>query len=113
MQTLNQVYLRSSDAEMAENNVLPTEFFLPDSIVAIAAAEESVETTWFIKIVDQNVVARETKDFYGNVALAGQSYLKGYFLEKQTITAKGKFYKINEKSHTIFFKVLCFPLCNL
>ena len=75
-----------------------------DSIVAIAAAEESVETTWVVKIVDQNVVARETKDFYGNVASAGQSYLKGYFLEKQTITAKGYFYKIYEKSHTIYFK---------
>ena len=75
-----QVYLRSSDAEMAEHNVLPTEFFLPDSIVAIAAAEESVETTWFIKIVDQDVVASETiKDFYGNVALAGQPVLKGTF----------------------------------
>ena len=82
---------------MAENNVPPT-----DSIVAIAAAEESVETTWFIKVVDQKVVARETiKDFYGNVALAGQSYWKWYFLEKQT-TAKGYFYKINEKS--IYFK---------
>ena len=92
VQTLKQVYLRSPDADMAENNVLPTEFFLPDSIVAIAAAEESVETTWFIKILDQNVVVKETiKDFYGNVALAGQSYLKGYFLEKQTNNSKRLF----------------------
>ena len=52
--------------------MLSQQFFLSDSIVAIAAAEKSNETIWFIKIVDEGIVASDTmKDNYGNIAIAG------------------------------------------
>ena len=44
------------------------------------------------------------RDDYGNCFLAGQYYLKGYFLEKENMVKNGYIYKVNKKHFTIFFK---------
>ena len=96
---LREVSLRSLDAEATEAT---DDFFLPESIVAVA--ESSVDTVCFIKINDIDITNDLIRDSYGNCVLAGQHYLKGHFLEKDNMVKNGYIYKINKKHFTIFFE---------
>ena len=84
-------------------------FFLPDSIVAIAAAEKSIEAVWFIKIVNEGIVASDTiKDNYGNsnswTVLSKRSLFGKTDHYSKRLYIYIYIYKINKNLYTIFFK---------
>ena len=94
--------LRSHDDEATETT---DDFFLPGFIVAVAAAESSVDTVWFINITnDIDMVNDLIRDSYGNCVNAEQHYLQGHILEKGNMVKNNHIYKIDEKRFTIFFK---------
>ena len=50
--------------------------------VAVAAADNSLDTVWFIKITEEmQTDLKSVKDKNGNTVLAGQPYIFGDFLE--------------------------------
>ena len=111
-ETLNEVSLRSHEDEV--HIEAPIDFLLADSIVAVAAAEDSSETMWFVKITKEVEQAENgLLDDYCNAVAAGESYLEGHFLEKQHETTRGFLYKVNLKKKTFFFKEsVLYPFVN-
>ena len=117
MQILNETFLRSHDLQNVDTTNVDDadEFFAVDSIVAVAVAENSPDTLWFIKVTkeveesDQNL-----EDSWGNVVLVGQMHLRGYFLEREYSTAKGHLFKLNTKRETFLFKEsIVYPFVNV
>ena len=82
------------DTIYTKNNNYPTGL-----IVAVAAAESSVDTVWFIKITSDIDIANDLiRDSYG------KHYFKGHFIEKDNMVKNGYIYKVKKKHFTIFFK---------
>ena len=110
---LKENILRSGD-ELQVDTDAPKDFFLVDSIVAIAAAETSCDTMWFVKVTQEVEFAdKNMEDGYGNIILMGQHYLKGNFLEREYMTTKGHIFKVNKKKETMLFKeTILYPFVN-
>ena len=67
--------------------------------MAVAAAESSIDTVWFIKITSDIDMANDLiRDSYG------KHYSKGHFIEKDNMVKNGYIYKVKKKHFTIFFK---------
>ena len=67
--------------------------------MAVAAAESSIDTVWFIKITsDIDMTNDLIRDSYG------KHYFKGHFIEKDNMVKNGYIYKVKKKHVTIFFK---------
>ena len=76
----------------------------PDTIVAVAAAENSIDTIWLIKVIDNACIANECAiDDYQNKIIPGGRYLKGHFLERLHTDKDGIVYKVS-KLLTFFYK---------
>ena len=84
---LLKVNILLSGDELQVDTDAPKDFFLVDSIVAIAAAETSSDTMWFVKVTQEVEFSdKNMEDGYGNIILMGQCYLKGNFLEREYMT---------------------------
>ena len=60
------------------------DFLVPGFFVATAADTNSIDTVWFIQIVESNCVEdRVLCDDYGHKIAVGLNFLKGHFLEKE------------------------------
>ena len=110
---LNRIHLRSSNADVSmeeptadeedgESNIID---FLPEnSFVAVAAGNNSIDTVWFVKIIDSDCLSDGScVDDYGNAIGQGVTYLKGHFLEKIDEKNDHKLYKLSKKQ-TFFYK---------
>ena len=88
-----------------ENNLVVHGFFPPNSICAIAAAELSRETGFFVRIIENDCVSDniETDDFNHKV-LPGQYFLKAYYPEKASDTKKGYVYTENTRKIVFIFR---------
>ena len=76
---------------------------IPTPVFSVAAAENSLDTVWFIKINDEMRTDLESvKDKYGNTGLADQPYISGHFLES---TRYPNFYAESRKA--IYFVHPC------
>ena len=77
---LNETVLRSN-SELQNINLADdaaAEFFAADSFVAVAAAESSLDTVWFIKVTKEVESSEQNlEDSFGNVVLVGQMDLRG------------------------------------
>ena len=62
-----------SGDELQVDTDVPKDFFLVDSIVAIAAAETSSDTMWF-EGDEVEFSYKNMEDGYGNIILMGQRY---------------------------------------
>eukprot|EP00794_Sanderia_malayensis_P021337 gene21337-23412_t len=61
----------------------PLSFIIPESFVAVAADESSLDPIWFIYVLETGcVVDRATADDYGLIVPNGVPYVKGHFMEK-------------------------------
>ena len=77
------------------------DFLLPNTICAVAAANSSRDTIWFVRIANNNKLAQENvSDDYGNVIGVGQSFIEGSYLEEVDSTKNGIIYKL---SKIVFF----------
>ena len=107
---LNRPALRSTfDQEIEDVSHIeePAEVLLKGVVVAVAADERHTDVVWFIKIEEEESVATDTlKDDYGNIIKAGQSYLKGKFLER--ISAGNK-YRVAKKLTYFYRETIVYP----
>ena len=104
VQILNETFLRSHDLQNVDTTNVDDaddQFFAVGSIGAVAAAENSPDTVWFIKVTkeveesDQNL-----EDSWGNVVLVEQMHLRGYFLER-IFYSQGTFVQVEYKKRDI------------
>ena len=120
VQALNKVSLRSNfhehvedgigeedDDDNEDNNI--NDFFLPGSICAVAASDDSGDTVWFIEIIDEDLVPSgepNRVDGYKHVIGPGVPYLRGYLLEKIARAQRrdGDYYKVIKSKETFFYK---------
>lgn len=80
------------------------DFIAPNSFVAVAAHEKSVDTLWFIKVIENECIESiDKQDDYGNVILRGTSFIKGHFQEKSEEKSIHQIYKLSAQK-TIFYK---------
>ena len=69
-----------------EEDCLAEEFVIPESIVAVAVAQNSLDTVWFIKVTETECFSAElVTDDCKHVIPLGRSYLKGHFLERLSL----------------------------
>ena len=84
---LNKVNLLASEiVEIDASDDLTDEdenidFIFPDSIVVVPADEKSLDTVWFIKVINENISDNDTIDDYGNTIPGNTCYFSGHFLE--------------------------------
>ena len=96
---LKETSMRSDYVDYVEpvttNIDTESEFLLPGSTCAIAAAANSSDTVWLMRIEDQSLALTNIIDDYGHSISAGQQYLTGQYLEKRRSTKKGHYYKLS------------------
>ena len=66
------------------------DFLLPGSVCALAAANNSVDTLWFVQIKGEFESTTSLSDDYGQIVTSGQKYMLEHFLEQVSdqITSK-------------------------
>ena len=113
LKQLNKIHLRSSNADVSgkhaddeeDNESSVINFWAEDSFIAVAAGSNSIDTVWFVKVIDDDCLSDGScVDDYRNAVGQGVRYLKGHFLEK-----------IDEKDDHNLYKLLqrkcCIPIC--
>ena len=76
VQTLNKINKRSNydDNEKNEEHVkAPDDFLLPGSVCALAAANNSVDTLWFVQIKGEFESTTSISDDYGTLLSPAKS----------------------------------------
>ena len=105
---LNQIQLKSdvpapescelSDDTTTDESNLLTENITPDSIVAVAADSNSIETVWFIKVIENECVSNgEDQDEYGHIIIENAMFHKGNFLERISHSLNSQMFKVSKK----------------
>ena len=113
---LKETSLRSSvcNAEAAEidnTSINNSDFLLEGSVCAVAAAEKSPDTVWFIRIDSQST--EDLTDEYGVKVGAGQMFYMGSFLEQSRAVKSGIYYKKMKKRAFFFKESVVYPFVNL
>ena len=94
----NKAHLISNDALLAQgisskdnyDNVVS--FLRSGSVVAIAADRKSIETIWFIKVIEAECVSENVEHgYYGHSIAKGVAYIKGCYLKRSQILQMVKF----------------------
>ena len=94
---------------MMINNFIKWDFLCPDTIVTVAAAENSTDTIWLIKVIDNACIANECAiDYYQNMIIPGVRYLKGHLFER--LHTDGIVYKVSKLLNSSIKKALYTPL---
>ena len=84
--------------EKSEEHVkAPDEFLLSGSVCALAAANNSVDTLWFVQIKGEFESTTSVSDDYGHIVTPGQKYMLGHFLEQVSDQITSKTYKLIKK----------------
>ena len=85
---LIQIFLRSSvptpeNFNETEPNEDLSDYISPNSYVAVAADIYSIDTVWFIKVIENGCISTgQDGDDYGHFIMDGAKYNKGRFLER-------------------------------
>ena len=88
---LNKIHLCSSNADVSgkctddeeHNESSVIDFLGEDSFIAFTAGSNSIDTVWFVGVIDNDYLSDGScVDDYGNAVGQGVRYLKGHFLEK-------------------------------
>ena len=88
-----------------DNDQNTSHFIVEDSYVAFVADTSSVDTLWFVKIVNTSCIGNgNDSDDYGHTIPIGTHYLKGHFMEKTAHSTKThQTYSLSKKT-TYFYK---------
>ena len=118
IQDINQVFLRSDIPEATaphnDGDDLLTDFVTTDSVVAIAADHNSLDTFWFVKISDNSCTANGNEiDDYGNIIADRSKYIKGQFLEFLHENNSKKNYKLSNKVIFFYKESILYPFVNI
>ena len=118
VQDLHQPNLRSVEEPQPEvvGEETVNDFILPDTIVAVAAPKKSIDTVWFIRVVEVNRV-RETMevDSYGHQIPAGMVHLSGHFLERDDrySSKKATVFSISRETTYFYKESILYPFVNI
>ena len=111
IQELNKISLRSNiepppeaDAVEQEDRSYLGGFLLSGSVCAVAADKKSINTVWFIHILEEKVAETVIIDDYGQKINEGFKYFRGNYMEESKSSKEGALYKIDTKRTTCFFK---------
>ena len=97
------------DDESEEQTVI--DFISPGSV---AADEKSIDTIWFVKILENECVASANeKDDCGNVIPHGAFFLKGRFLEIVVEKSSHRVYKLSKKLTYFYKESVIYPFVNM
>ena len=82
--------------------------------VAIAFDTSSIDTVWFIQIVESNFVGDGVLcDDYSHKIAAGVNFLKGHFLEKEKELSTTQFFKHSSEMTCFYLESILYPYVNL
>ena len=75
------------------------ESILPDSVVVVATSDKSLDTIWFIKVVDvsRKEPTKPVIDDYGHIIPAGTAFMEGHFLKKTETLKSSTVYKVSRR----------------
>ena len=101
VQELNKISLRASllkpeELQTEEDKTYLSDFLLPGSVCAVAADTNSVNTVWFVKILEELVAEEDVIDDYGQKVNKGFAHFKGHYMEETKSVKDGCFYKIDQ-----------------
>ena len=106
VQTFNKINRCSNYDENEKNEEYvkaPDDFLLPGSVCALAAANNSVDTLWFVQIKGEFESTTSISADYEYIVTPGQKYIPGHFLEQVSDQTTSKTYKLIDKE-TIFYR---------
>ena len=115
---LNKAFLRSNTENpttVAQDvDKIAADFLVPGSLVAIAADTNSIDTVWFIQIVESNCVEDSMLcDDYGHKIAAGVNFLKDHFLEKEKEESTIQVFRCSSKTTFFYSESILYPYVNL
>ena len=116
VQTLNKINKRSNYDENEKNEEhvkAPDDFLLPGSVCALAAANNSVDTLWFVQIKGEFESTTSVSDDYGHIVTPGQKYMLGHFLEQVSDQITSKTYKLIDKETIFYRESVVYPFVNV
>ena len=73
------------------------DFLVPGCICAIAASEKSIDTVWFVKILEKHVADQPYTDDYRLTVAKGQKKFSGRYLEWASETRHKIYFSRNEQ----------------
>ena len=99
-----------NEDEEEDENISVSDMIVPDTIVAVAAPEDSMDQLWFVKVLRVDCVELEDVfDTYKNKIPAGLTFLKGQFLEKDNIHKHHTTYKLSQGLTYFYKESVLFP----
>ena len=104
VQTLNKINRHSNYNENEKNEEhvkAPDDFLLTGSVCALAAANNSVDTSTSVS------------DDYGHIVTPGQKYMLGHFLEQVSDQITSKTYKLIDKETIFYRESVLYPFLNV
>ena len=113
----NVVNLRSSFdicdvSESSDKSIL--EYIVPQTYVAVAANKSSIDTAWFIKVIENDLMSNgDDTDDYGHTIIKDSKYNMGHFLERFTNTRKGELYKLSNKRTFFYSESVIYPFVDV
>ena len=87
------------------------EFLVPGSFCAVAADRKSIDLVWFVKMENEFEPSEEVDD-YGHKVPAGQSCIRGSYLEKTSTNKNGDNYKLMTKIVYFYKESVVYPFVN-
>ena len=95
-----------------EENETPIDksFICENTICAIAAADSSADTVWFIYITKSDCIEEDSvTDAYGHVIAESQPFIKCHYLEKHKDLKKGVVYIKRNKDAFVYKETIVHP----
>ena len=101
----------AEDEDEEEDQEKNTDYFASGSICAVAADVQSNDPFFFVTTVEGCYAECDIMDDYKNIIPAGQMYLSGHYLEKESRSPKGgNSYRIYDKKIVYFYsESIIFP----
>ena len=105
-------HIFNSRSTTDESNLL-TEYITPDSIVTVAADSNSIETVWFIKVIENECVSNgEDQDDYGHIIIENAMFHRGNFLERISHSLNSQTFKVSKKVTYFYTESVIYPFVN-
>ena len=114
---LNKVHLRSQLTESlssSHDDEGRYDFIIPQMYVAVAADDNSLDSMWFIKVLEVECCGNgKYGDDYGNIIPVGVDFIKGHFMEKSVFSnSKYQTYKLSRKVTLFYKESVVYPYVN-
>ena len=101
---------QSVDVEDEDNEI--STLVANDQIVAIAAEKSYIDTVWFVYVIENDTIDRdsERKDDYSHIVPQSQPFLTCQYLEKEADKKNGVVYKTSTKNVFLYKESIVYPL---